>query len=105
MICTNTTIDRSTVAGDPHSQEAGGLSGKPLFARSTGVLRGMRARLGPDVPIVGVGGILDGSDAVEKLDAGANLVQVYSGLIYRGPALVGECVNEIRRQHGASDAG
>jgi dihydroorotate dehydrogenase len=105
VICTNTTIDRSAVAGDPHGQEAGGLSGKPLFARSTGVLRGMRARLGPDVPIVGVGGILDGSDAVEKLDAGANLVQVYSGLIYRGPALVGECVNEIRRQHGASDAG
>jgi dihydroorotate dehydrogenase len=104
VICTNTTIDRSAVAGDPHGQESGGLSGKPLFARSTGVLRGMRARLGADIPIVGVGGILDGSDAVEKLDAGANLVQLYSGLIYRGPALVGECVDEIRRQHGASDA-
>jgi dihydroorotate dehydrogenase len=104
VICTNTTIDRSAVAGDPHGQETGGLSGKPLFARSTEVLRGMRARLGPDIPIVGVGGILDGSDAVEKLDAGANLVQLYSGLIYRGPALVAECVNEIRRQHGAADA-
>jgi dihydroorotate dehydrogenase len=104
VICTNTTIDRSAVAGDPHGQESGGLSGKPLFARSTQVLRGMRARLGADIPIVGVGGILDGSDAVEKLDAGANLVQLYSGLIYRGPALVGECVNEIRRQHGATDA-
>jgi dihydroorotate dehydrogenase len=89
---------------DPHGQETGGLSGKPLFARSTTVLRGMRARLGADIPIVGVGGILDGSDAVEKLDAGANLVQLYSGLIYRGPALVAECVNEIRRQHGAADA-
>jgi dihydroorotate dehydrogenase len=104
VICTNTTIDRSAVAGDPHGQESGGLSGKPLFARSTQVLRGMRARLGADIPIVGVGGILDGSDAVEKLDAGANLVQLYSGLIYRGPALVGECVNEIRRQRGAADA-
>jgi dihydroorotate dehydrogenase len=105
VICTNTTIDHSAVAGDPHGQEAGGLSGKPLFARSTEVLRDMRARLGPGVPIVGVGGILDGSDAVEKLDAGANLVQVYSGLIYRGPRLVAECVDEIRRQHGAFHAG
>ncbi|MGN2252016.1 quinone-dependent dihydroorotate dehydrogenase [Frateuria sp. GZRe12] len=105
LICTNTTIDHSAVAGDPHGQEAGGLSGKPLFARSTEVLRGMRARLGPAVPIVGVGGILDGSDAVEKLDAGANLVQVYSGLIYRGPRLVAECVDEIRRQRGAFHAG
>jgi dihydroorotate dehydrogenase len=104
VICTNTTIDRTAVAGDPHGQESGGLSGKPLFARSTQVLRGMRARLGADIPIVGVGGILDGSDAVEKQDAGANLVQLYSGLIYRGPALVGECVNEIRRQRGAADA-
>jgi dihydroorotate dehydrogenase len=104
VICTNTTIDRNAVTGDPHGQESGGLSGKPLFARSTQVLRGMRARLGADIPIVGVGGILDGSDAVEKLDAGANLVQLYSGLIYRGPALVGECVNEIRRQRGAADA-
>jgi dihydroorotate dehydrogenase len=104
VICTNTTIDRSAVAGDPHGQEAGGLSGKPLFVRSTAVLRGMRARLGPDIPIVGVGGILDGSGAVEKLDAGANLVQLYSGLVYRGPALVGECVDEIRRQRGAADA-
>ena len=104
VICTNTTIDRSLVASDPLGQEAGGLSGKPLFGRSTQVLRGMRARLGPDMPIIGVGGILDGSDAVEKLDAGANLVQLYSGLVYRGPALVGECVNEIRRQHGAGNA-
>jgi dihydroorotate dehydrogenase len=105
VICTNTTIDRSAVASDPQGQEAGGLSGKPLFARSTEVLRGMRARLGPDMPIVGVGGILDGSDAVDKLDAGANLVQVYSGLVYRGPRLVAECVDEIRRQRGAGHAG
>ncbi len=98
VICSNTTIDHAAVAGDPHGGEAGGLSGKPLFARSTEVLRGMSKRLQGRVPLIGVGGILDGSDAAEKLDAGASLVQVYSGLIYRGPQLVGECVNEIRRQ-------
>jgi dihydroorotate dehydrogenase len=65
----------------------------------------MRARLGPGIPIIGVGGILEGSNAAEKLDAGANLVQVYSGLIYRGPHLVAECVDEIRRQRGAAHAG
>jgi dihydroorotate dehydrogenase len=105
VICTNTTIDHAAVASDPHGQEVGGLSGKPLFARSTEVLRGMRARLGAATPIVGVGGILDGSDAAEKLDAGANLVQIYSGLIYRGPHLIGECVEEIRRQRGAPHGG
>jgi dihydroorotate dehydrogenase len=105
VICTNTTIDHSAVAADPQGQQAGGLSGKPLFARSTAVLRGMRERLGAAMPIVGVGGILDGSDAAEKLAAGATLVQIYSGLIYRGPRLIGECVDEIRRQQGATHAG
>ena len=102
VICGNTTIDHAAVADDPHGSEAGGLSGKPLFARSTAVLAGMHARLQGRIPLVGVGGILDGSDAAEKLDAGAALVQVYSGLIYRGPQLVGECVNEIRRQRIAA---
>ena len=102
VICTNTTTDRATVADDPRGGEAGGLSGKPLFERSTAVLAGMRQRLGERIPLIGVGGILDGSDAVEKLDAGASLVQLYSGLIYRGPHLVAECVNEIRRQREAS---
>ena len=101
VICSNTTIDHAAVADDPHGGEAGGLSGKPLFARSTAVLAGMHARLQGRIPLVGVGGILDGSDAAEKLDAGAALVQIYSGLIYRGPQLVGECVNEIRRQRAA----
>jgi len=105
VICTNTTIDRSAVAGDPNAQQTGGLSGKPLFARSTEVLRGMRQRLGKDIGIVGVGGILDGDNASEKIAAGANLVQLYSGLVYRGPHLIGECVEEIRRQHGAAHAG
>jgi len=104
VICTNTTIDHSLVAGDPRGNETGGLSGRPLFALSTDVLRGMRRRLGERVPIVGVGGILDGSDAAEKLDAGATLVQLYSGLIYRGPRLIAECVDEIRRQQESRHA-
>ncbi|PWK92881.1 quinone-dependent dihydroorotate dehydrogenase [Fulvimonas soli] len=101
VICTNTTVDHGAVANDPHGNEAGGLSGRPLFARSTAVLRGMRARLGGRVAVVGVGGILDGGDAAEKLAAGAALVQLYSGLVYRGPRLVAECVDEIRRQREA----
>jgi dihydroorotate dehydrogenase len=102
VICTNTTIDHAAVADDPRGGETGGLSGKPLFERSTAVLAGMQRRLQGRIPLIGVGGILDGSDAAEKLSAGAALVQLYSGLIYRGPRLVGECVNEIRRQrpHG-----
>jgi len=103
VICTNTTIDHEAVADDPHGGETGGLSGKPLFERSTAVLAGMHKRLQGRIPLVGVGGILDGSDAAEKLDAGASLVQVYSGLVYRGPQLVAECVNEIRRQREVSD--
>ncbi|SFW34829.1 quinone-dependent dihydroorotate dehydrogenase [Luteibacter sp. UNCMF366Tsu5.1] len=98
VICTNTTIDRADVAGDPAANETGGLSGRPLFAKSTGVLRGMRARLENRLPIVGVGGILDGDTAAEKMAAGASLVQVYTGLVYRGPALIAEAVSEIRRR-------
>lgn len=104
VICTNTTIDHSAVINEPNGGEAGGLSGKPLFAHSTAVLRGMRKRLGERIAIVGVGGILDGGDAAEKLDAGATLVQLYSGLVYRGPKLVAECVDEIRRQREHADA-
>ena len=104
VICTNTTIDHTAVADDPCGSEAGGLSGKPLFDRSTAVLAGMHRRLQGRVPLIGVGGILDGSDAAEKLEMGASLVQLYSGLIYRGPPLVAECVNEIRRQHEDADA-
>lgn len=103
VICTNTTIDHAAVANDPLGNETGGLSGKPLLSRSTEVVRGMRQRLGDRVGIVGVGGVLEGHDAAEKLDAGASLVQIYSGLIYRGPALITECVNEIRRQQEARD--
>lgn len=102
VICTNTTIDHAAVADDPRAGETGGLSGKPLFERATAVLAGMQQRLQGRIPLIGVGGILDGSDAAEKLDAGASLVQIYSGLIYRGPHLVAECVNEIRRQRAAA---
>ena len=104
VICTNTTIDHSSVASDPRGNETGGLSGKPLRARATEVVRGMRQRLGDRIGIIGVGGIVEGDDAVEKINAGAKLVQIYSGLIYRGPALIAECVNEIRRQQEHSDA-
>jgi dihydroorotate dehydrogenase len=99
LICTNTTIDRSAIAGDPHAGEAGGLSGKPLFELSTEVLRGMARRLENRIPLVGVGGILTGADAAEKLDAGATLVQIYTGMVYRGPWLLTECVEELRRQN------
>ncbi|HEX7340016.1 MAG TPA: dihydroorotate dehydrogenase (quinone), partial [Rhodanobacteraceae bacterium] len=98
VICTNTTIARDAVAGAPHGGETGGLSGAPLFAHSTQVLRHMATRLDGRIPLVGVGGIVEGDQAAQKLAAGASLVQIYSGLIYRGPHLVGECINEIRRQ-------
>lgn len=99
LICTNTTVDRRGVAGAIYASETGGLSGKPLFEPSTEVLRGMARRLAGTIPLVGVGGVLTGSDAADKLTAGAALVQIYSGLVYRGPELIAECVEEIRRQH------
>jgi dihydroorotate dehydrogenase len=98
VICTNTTIERAEVTGDPNAHETGGLSGRPLFTRSTDVLRGMHVRLGGKLPLVGVGGILDGDGAAGKIEAGATLVQLYSGLVYRGPGLIAEAVAEIRRQ-------
>jgi dihydroorotate dehydrogenase len=101
LVCTNTTVDRSEVAGAPHADEAGGLSGRPLFARSTAVLRGLSARLGGRVPLVGVGGIASGADAAAKVQAGATLVQFYTGLVYRGPALVGECIEALRARAAA----
>jgi dihydroorotate dehydrogenase len=98
LICTNTTIDRSAIAGAPNAEETGGLSGKPLFDKATSVLRGMAQRLGGKIPLIGVGGILSGQDAVEKIAAGASLVQFYSGMIYRGPTLIGESVEAIRKR-------
>lgn len=98
LILTNTTIAREAVRGHRYEQEAGGLSGRPVFAPSTATLRAMHARIRDRIPMVGVGGILAGADALAKLDAGASLVQCYTGLVYRGPALIGECVEAIRMQ-------
>ena len=96
VIATNTTIARDGVAGMPHADEAGGLSGGPLTRSSTHVIAALRGRLGDRIPIIGVGGILSGRDAHAKREAGAQLVQVYSGLIYRGPSLVSECAKALR---------
>lgn len=98
VIATNTTISRDAVAGLTHAEEAGGLSGAPVRAASTRVIARLRQRLGRTFPIIGVGGILSGADAVEKLQAGANLVQLYTGLIYRGPGLVRECAMALARE-------
>ncbi len=98
VIATNTTIARDAVAGLPHAQEeTGGLSGAPLRARSTAVIRVLACELDGALPIIGVGGIESGADAREKIAAGASLVQVYTGLIYRGPALVAECVEALSK--------
>lgn len=95
VIATNTTLAREAVAQLPHADESGGLSGAPLLARSTAVIRALHAKLGEAVPIIGVGGILSAADAQEKIAAGAKLVQLYTGLIYRGPDLVTECVRTL----------
>ncbi|NWG73779.1 MAG: quinone-dependent dihydroorotate dehydrogenase [Rubrivivax sp.] len=95
VIATNTTIARDAVKGLPHADEAGGLSGRPVLEASNRVIRRLRAALGRGYPIIGVGGILSGADALAKIDAGADLVQLYTGLIYRGPALVGEVAGAL----------
>src|SRR5450830_808306 len=96
VIATNTTLSREGVENLPHGEESGGLSGAPVRDKSTGVIRQLGAELQGALPIIGVGGILSGSDAAEKIHAGAALVQIYSGLIYRGPALVAESCAAIR---------
>jgi dihydroorotate dehydrogenase len=92
VIATNTTLDRTAVAGLRHAQRPGGLSGAPLRERSVAVVRQLRGLLGPDLPLIGVGGISSAADATAMLSAGADLIQVYTGLIYRGPGLVRELV-------------
>ena len=101
VIAGNTTISRDGVAGARFADEVGGLSGAPLLGKSTAVLRMLRTRLPEAIPLVGVGGILHGADAATKQAAGANLVQLYTGLIYRGPKLIGECVDALRRRKEA----
>ncbi len=105
VIATNTTVSRISVQDDPLAHETGGLSGAPLMGQSTLVLRRLRTRLPDRIPLIGVGGILSGADAVAKMAAGASLVQIYSGLVYRGPELIGECVDAIRRRREAPSRG
>ena len=98
VIATNTTVSRISVQEHRLAHETGGLSGAPLMNQATMVLRKLRTRLPDSIPMIGVGGILSGADAVAKMSAGASLVQCYTGLVYRGPELVGECVDAIRRR-------
>ena len=95
VIATNTTIARDAVSHLPHGNEAGGLSGAPLTEKSTAVIRELARALEGKLPVIGVGGVMNGVDARAKIDAGAALVQMYTGFIYRGPGLIGESVRAI----------
>jgi dihydroorotate dehydrogenase len=97
VIATNTTVSREAVKGLPHGEEAGGLSGAPVFEASNRVIRALAGHLDGALPIIGVGGIMSGADARAKIDAGASLVQFYTGMIYRGPALVAEVAKALRK--------
>ena len=96
VIATNTTIGRDTVKGLRHAEETGGLSGAPVLEASNQVIRQLRAALGSRFPIIGVGGVMSAEDAVSKVRAGADVVQIYTGLIYEGPALVTRAAQAIK---------
>ena len=98
MIATNTTISRDAVRDHPLAQETGGLSGRPLFSPSTEVLRELAKAVKGNIPIIGVGGIMSGQDARAKINAGASLVQIYTGFIYHGPDLISDAVREISQR-------
>jgi dihydroorotate dehydrogenase len=104
VIATNTTIARDAVKGLRHADQAGGLSGAPVFEASNRVIRLLRAQLGAGFLIIGVGGVMSGADAVAKLQAGADVVQIYTGLIYRGPDLVAEAAHALKRERAAQKA-
>jgi dihydroorotate dehydrogenase len=95
VIATNTTVARDGVAALRHGAEAGGLSGAPIKAKATYVVRELARALAGTIPVIGVGGIFSAADALEKINAGASLVQLYTGLVYKGPALVAECVEAL----------
>ena len=95
LIATNTTLNRDKVEGLTHGAEAGGLSGAPVTEQSTKIIAMFAEKLKEQIPIIGVGGVFTGKDAQDKIDAGSSLVQVYSGLIYKGPSLVKECVDRL----------
>jgi dihydroorotate dehydrogenase len=96
VIATNTTISRDAVKELKHGEETGGLSGSPVFEASNAVIRALKKEVGEALPIIGVGGILNGDHAKAKINAGASLVQLYTGLIYRGPSLIRESANALR---------
>lgn len=96
VIATNTTLSRSAVAGQLHAEEAGGLSGAPVLEASNQVIRQLRRLLPQGFPIIGVGGIMSARDALSKMESGADLVQLYTGLIYAGPALPGLCARALK---------
>ena len=96
VIATNTTLSREAVQHLPHAEEAGGLSGAPLQGASNRVIQALRGTLGPDFALMGVGGIFSAQDAIDKIQAGANAVQIYTGLIYQGPALIKEVARGLR---------
>ena len=96
VVATNTTLSREMVKGLPHAQESGGLSGAPVAEASNRVIAQLRAVLGAGYPIIGVGGILSAADALAKIAAGADVVQIYTGLVYRGPAMVKETATALR---------
>ena len=96
LIVTNTTLSREGVENLQHAEEAGGLSGAPVFEKSTACLAAFAAQLQGQIPLIGVGGILSGEQALAKQQAGASLVQIYSGLIYTGPMLIEDCVNTLK---------
>lgn len=98
VIATNTTLSREGVEGLPNGSETGGLSGAPVFKKSTEVLKKLANALQGEVPIIGVGGILSGKDAIEKIESGASMVQLYSGFIYRGPELIHEIAETLSQR-------
>ncbi len=97
VIATNTTLSRDAVKGLAHAEETGGLSGAPVLAMSNRIITQLRAALGQGFPIIGVGGVMSADDAVSKIRAGADLVQIYTGLIYKGPALVKQAATLIKK--------
>ena len=101
VVATNTTMSREAVAGLKHSEETGGLSGAPVREASNRVIAQLRSSLGADFPIIGVGGIFSAADAVAKIKAGADVVQIYTGLIYRGPGLVRQAAQGLRAARSA----
>ena len=98
LIATNTTISRDAIKGMRHADEQGGLSGAPVKELANHVLAAFRAHLPPEIALIGTGGITDGEDAAEKIRLGADLVQFYTGFVYKGPDLVGDCLKAIESQ-------